>query len=99
MITFASHSIEYKTELKFDTSFSNLHGRYGVIALWKSEDGGYMNCINVMYKIDSGIIPECRNNLCTDRLQNFIRTKALQRFYKEDLITSIKVVLDVPVSK
>lgn len=68
-----------------------------MVVLRKSEDEGYTEFINVMYKIDSEIIPEWRNELSKRSFKNFIQMKALQRFYKEGLITRINVVPDLPV--
>lgn len=62
----------------------------------KLKDEGFIEFINVMYKIDSEIIPECGNESSKRRFPNFIKMKALRRFYKEGLITFINVVPDVP---
>lgn len=78
-------------------SLGKLHGQFDVVVLRKSEDEGYTEFINVMYKIDSEIIPEWRNELSKRSFKNFIQMKALQRFYKEGLITRINVVPDLPV--
>lgn len=96
MINFSDYVENSKVDFKSDTSFSNLHGRFDVVVLRKSEDGGYMQFINVMYKIDSEIFPECSKKLCHKRLRNFMKTKALHRFFEEGLITFINVVPDVP---
>lgn len=67
-----------------------------MVVLRKSEDEGYLEFINVMYKIDGEIIPKCRNELIEKRrLMNFIQMKAMQRLYKERLIRFINVVSDV----
>lgn len=93
-MAFVSDSVKDITinSLNFDTSLNILHGRFGMIVLRKLEDKGYIEFINVMYKIDSEIIPESSNE---GRFNNFIRRKALQRFYKEGLIKSINFVLAV----
>lgn len=67
-----------------------------MIVLRKLKDEGYIEFINVMYKIDSEIIPECGYESTNKRFPNFIKMKALRRFYKEGLITFINVVPDVP---
>lgn len=82
---FVSDSFVNK-EWDFKISLSNLHGQFGVVILRKSEDEGYVEFIKAMYKIDSEIIPECRNKFGDKRIENFIRKKALQRFDKEGLI-------------
>lgn len=55
-----------------------------------------MEFIKAMYKIDSEIIPMCITVSGNKRTKNFIQMKALQRFYKEGLITRINVVPDLP---
>lgn len=80
----------------FQNSHGKLHGELHMIVLRKSEDEGYLEFINVMYKIDGEIIPKCRNELIEkSRLMNFIQMKAMQRLYKERLIRFINVVSDV----
>lgn len=94
-LSFVSDSVENITieSFNFDTSLSILHGRFHMAVLRKLEDKDYIEFINVMYKIDSEIIPESSNEI---RFKNFIRMKVLQRFYKEGLITFINVVPDEP---
>lgn len=92
-MAFVSDSVKNITtnSLNFDTSLNILHGRFHMTVLRKLEDKGYIEFISVMYKIDSEIIPEPSNER---RFKNFIRMKALQRFYKEGLITFINFVPD-----
>lgn len=67
-----------------------------MFVLRELKDEGYIEFINVMYKVDSETIPECRYESKYRRFQNFFKMKALRRFYKEGLITFINDVPDVP---